>query len=204
MVGVSEHYFTENPTSHEDHGLIKCTLRGHSLEFFTSSGVFSSKKIDNGTRLLVESMEVPRVGRLLDLGCGYGVIGITASLINPALEVFMTDINSRAVALAEVNIARNEAKNTTTCKGNLYEPVEDMTFEAIITNPPMSAGMSRVVEPMIGGAHSHLNAGGSLQLVVQSKKGGRTISNLMEEIFGETTILAKGSGYRVLKGVKKA
>ncbi|HIH88449.1 TPA: class I SAM-dependent methyltransferase [Candidatus Bathyarchaeota archaeon] len=200
---MSEHYFSEKPTSPEERGLIRCTLRGLSPEFITSSGIFSHKRIDNGTRLLVESMELPEEGKLLDLGCGYGAIGVTAALLNPRLEVTMTDVNSRAVALAEENAARNGAKNVITLQGNLYEPVEATIFDIIITNPPISAGMARIVKPMITGAPTHLNIGGSLQLVVQSNKGGRTVAALIEEAFGEVEALAKGSGYRVLKGVKK-
>jgi 16S rRNA (guanine1207-N2)-methyltransferase len=204
VVGVTEHYFSVNPTSPEKRGLIRCTLRGLSLEFVTSSGVFSHRRIDNGTRLLIESMELPDEGCLLDLGCGYGPIGITAALTNPRLEITMSDVNSRAVALAAENIAHNGVKNITTRHGNLYEPVETTTFDAIITNPPISAGMTKIVEPIITGAPTLLNTGGSLQLVVQSNKGGRTVSAIIEEAFGETLILAKGSGYRVLKGVKKS
>jgi len=200
---VSEHYFSEKPTSQEERGLIRCTLRGLSPEFITSSGIFSHKRIDNGPRQLVESMELPEDGKLLDLGCGYGAIGVTAAILNPRLEVTMTDVNSRAVALAEENAARNGAKNVITLQGNLYEPVEATIFDTIVTNPPISAGMARIVEPMIAGAPAHLNIGGSLQLVVQSNKGGRTVAALIEEAFGEVHVLAKGSGYRVLKGVKK-
>ena len=203
MVGVSEHYFSENPTSTEERGLIISTLRGIKMEFVTSSGIFSHKRIDNGTRLLVEFMELPAKGRLLDLGCGYGVIGTTAALINPLLEVTMTDVNARAVALAAENVSRNRGKNASARLGSLYEPVNAMRFDLVVTNPPISAGITRVVEPIINGAPVHLNSGGSLQLVVQSNKGGRTVTGLIEEAFGEAQILAKGGGYRVLKGVKK-
>jgi 16S rRNA G1207 methylase RsmC len=199
---VPEHYFSKNPTSPEKRGLIKCTLRGIGLEFLTASGIFSYKRIDNGTRLLVESMVLPDEGRFLDLGCGYGVVGVTAALINSCLEVTMTDVNSRAVALAAENAVRNNAMNITTRLGNLYEPVVNAKFETIATNPPISAGIARVVEPIIVNASAHLKIGGSLQLVVQSNKGGRTIAALIEKAFGEAQILARGGGYRVLRGVK--
>lgn len=204
MVRVSEHYFSENPTSSEKRGLIKCKLRGIGLEFLTASGIFSYKRIDNGTRLLVESMVLPDEGCFLDLGCGYGVIGITAALINSRLEVTMTDVNSRAVALAAENAVRNNAMNISARLGSFYEPVENVKFETIVTNPPISAGIARVVEPIIVNAPAHLKIGGSLQLVVQSNKGGRTIATLIEDAFGEVQILARGSGYRVLKGVKNS
>ena len=202
MVGVSEHYFSENPTSPEERGLIKTRLSGIDFTFETSSGVFSHKRIDNGTRLLVESMTLPDKGRVLDLGCGIGVIGIVAARLNPALEVWMTDVNSRAVSLAESNTRRNGVKATVR-QGSLYEPAVGVKFDLIITNPPMSAGIDAVVRPMIEGAPTHLNPGGSFQLVVQTNKGGRTLAGLIEAAFGEALIVARGSGYRVLKGLKR-
>ncbi len=199
---MSEHYFSENPTSTEERGLISTRIRGVELELVTSSGVFSHRRVDNGTRLLVKSMEVPTKGRLLDLGCGYGAIGITAALLSTELEVVMTDVNPRAVSLAAENAARNGAKKVRVIKGSLYEPVDSETFDVIVTNPPISAGMAKVVEPIISGAPGHLNTGGSLQLVVQSNKGGKTVASFIEDAFSEVTVIAKGSGYRVLKGVK--
>lgn len=199
---MSEHYFSENPSSPEERGLIRTRLHGIDFEFETSSGVFSHKRIDNGTRLLVESMVLPAKGRFLDLGCGIGVIGIVAARLNPALDVCMTDVNSRAVLLAEANTRRCGVKATVK-QGSLYEPVGEAQFELIVTNPPMSAGIDAVVRPMILGGPEHLVPGGTLQLVVQSTKGGRTLSGIIEQAFGETHILAKGGGYRVLEGVKK-
>jgi 16S rRNA (guanine1207-N2)-methyltransferase len=199
---MSEHYFSKSPTSLQELGLIKTVLRGRSLEFVTSSGVFSHRRIDNGTRLLVETMKVPMKGRLLDLGCGYGVIGVTAALLFPELEVLMTDVNPRAIALAAENIVRNGASNARALTGSLYEPVDDSTFDVIVTNPPISAGMFKVVEPIIAGAPTHLNANGTLQLVVQSNKGGRTVAEMIKKNFGESHILSKKSGYRVFLAKK--
>jgi 16S rRNA G1207 methylase RsmC len=194
---LSEHYFSEHPTSTEERGLIRCTLRGIPFEFETSSGIFSYRHIDNGTNLLIEAMRLPRDGRVLDLGCGYGVIGIVAAKLNPKLEVVMTDINSRAAALAEANAIRNGVKATVK-QGNLYEPIGDAHFDTILTNPPISAGIDAIVKPMIEGAKDHLKAGGSLQLVVQSNKGGKTLYALMEEAFGAVEVTARGGGFRVL------
>jgi len=198
VVGVPEHYFSENPTSPEERGLIRCTLRGLDFEFETSSGIFSHRKVDNGTRLLAESMILPQRGMVLDLGCGFGALGIAAARLNPSLDVLMTDINSRAVALAEENAERNGVRATVR-QGNLYEPVEGKLFDLILTNPPISAGIDAVVKPMIRGAPAHLSGGGSIQLVVQSNKGGKTLARLMGETFGGVEVTAKGGGYRVLK-----
>jgi 16S rRNA G1207 methylase RsmC len=193
---VSEHYFSESPTSPEERGLIRTKLRGFDFEFETSSGVFSHKRVDSGTRLLVESMTLPERGRVLDLGCGIGVVGIVAARLNQALEVWMTDVNSRAVSLAESNTKRNGVKATVR-QGSLYEPVGDVKFDLIITNPPMSAGIDAVVKPMIEGAPTHLVANGVFQLVVQSNKGGRTLSGIIDETFGNIEVTSRGGGFRV-------
>ena len=204
MVAVAEHYFTKQPTSKLEPGLIRCTLRGLSLEFLTDSGVFSHRRIDAGTRLLIESMILPTEGALLDLGCGYGPIGIVAARLSTRLSVWMTDINARAVALAEENAARNRAGNIKALQGSIYEPVEGLEFDAIVSNPPISAGMKRVVEPLVEGSVDHLRDGGSLQLVVQSNKGGRTLAGLMEDAYGGVEVVARRGGYRVLRAVKGA
>lgn len=197
---MSEHYFSKHPTSADERGLIRCTLRGIPFEFETNSGIFSHKHIDNGTNLLIEVMRLPDDGRVLDLGCGYGVVGIVAARLNPKLEVVMTDINSRAAALAEANAKRNRVRATAK-QGNLYEPVGDTHFDLILTNPPISAGIDAVVKPMIEGAKDHLKAGGLFQLVVQSNKGGRTLAEIMDATFGNVETTARGGGFRVLTAV---
>jgi 16S rRNA G1207 methylase RsmC len=193
---VSQHYFTGKPTSPEKRGLIRTRLRDLDFMFETNSGVFSHKRVDSGTRLLVESMTLPEKGRILDLGCGYGVVGIVAARLNPALEVWMTDVNSRAVSLADSNTKRNGVKATVRL-GNLYEPVSGLKFDLIVTNPPISAGIDAAVMPMIEGAPVHLVGGGIFQLVVQSNKGGRTLSGIIEKVFGNIEVTSRGGGFRV-------
>jgi 16S rRNA (guanine1207-N2)-methyltransferase len=119
------------------------------LEFVTDSGVFSHRRIDVGTRLLIDSMILPTEGAFLDLGCGYGPIGIVASRLRPGLRVWMTDINARAVALTEENAARNRAGIVKALQGSLYEPVKELEFDVIVSNPPISAGMRKVVMPLL-------------------------------------------------------
>ncbi len=192
------HYFSAKPTSAVKRGLIKTVLRRRQYSFFTSSGVFSAKRIDNGTRILVENMVLPDEGRVLDMGCGIGVIGIVASHENPSLEVHLSDVNERAVNLTRDNIRKNKAKNCHTHLGYLYEPIEDLTFNAIISNPPISAGMRKVVFPLVKGAYERLEEGGTLQLVIQSNKGGKMLAKVLDEAFGEHSVLTRKSGYRVL------
>jgi 16S rRNA (guanine1207-N2)-methyltransferase len=177
---------------------VRCRLRGLEYEFLTSPGVFSYKRIDLGTRLLVESMVLPDEGRLLDVGCGYGVIGIVAASIRPKLRVFMTDVNERAVLLAKRTVERYGLVNVTVLEGDMYGSVEGELFDVVVSNPPFSAGWRRVVEPLVAGAVERLVVGGMFQVVVQSNTGGRALAGLLEEYFGGCEVLARGSGYRVL------
>lgn len=197
------HYFSANPTSAEKRGLIKTSLRKKQYSFFTASGVFSVKRIDNGTRILVENMVLPDEGRILDMGCGIGVIGIVASLEKPTLEVHLSDVNERAVNLTNDNVRKNKAKNCHIHQGYLYEPIGDMTFNAIISNPPISAGMRKVVFPLVEGAYERLEEGGTLQLVIQSNKGGKMLAKYMDDIFGEHSVLTRKSGYRILFAIRR-
>jgi 16S rRNA (guanine1207-N2)-methyltransferase len=194
---MTEHYFTEKPKSKIDLGIIRTYLRGRLFEFLTASGVFSKTRIDLGTRLLIESMNLPEKGYALDIGCGYGPVGIVAALYNPKLHVVMTDLNERALWLTKENAKRNKAENVEIRKGFLYEPVKDMKFETILSNPPTTAGM-KIVLPIIEQAPQHLTEGGLLQIVVRSKISGKRLTTKIKETFGNIQILARQSGYRVL------
>lgn len=198
---MSEHYFAEKPTSEEKKGLLRTNLRGREFEFITSTGLFSYRSIDLGTRVLIENMYIPKKGRLLDLGCGYGPIGIVVAKVNPELEVYMTDINIRAVKFAKVNVEKNEV-DAKVLQGNIYEAVNNLMFDTIVSNPPVSAGMSDVVRPMVMGAKERLVNSGSLQMVMRYTKGGRTLESMMREEFGEAEVLAKEGGYRVFISTK--
>ncbi|MCW4014371.1 MAG: methyltransferase [Candidatus Bathyarchaeota archaeon] len=198
----SSHYFSKKPSSKDERGKIETVLRGKKYSFITSTGVFSAKRVDNGTRILVENMHIPTVGDFLDLGCGIGVIGIVAASLEPELCVHLTDVNSRAVQLTKLNVQRAGLSNCNTYEGYLYEALGDQKFDAIISNPPISAGMHKVVHPMILGAYERLNTGGVLQMVIQSNKGGKMLAGFFDDVFGEHEIVTRKSGYRVLSACK--
>jgi 16S rRNA (guanine1207-N2)-methyltransferase len=202
---MNEHYFVRHPESKLSLGVVHAYFRSRLFEFLTASGVFSRTRIDLGTRLLVESMVLPENGLVLDLGCGYGPVGIAAAAFNPNLQVIMTDVNERAVWLARENAKRNGVENVKVRQGFLYEPVEDMKFEVVLSNPPITAGMKTVM-PLIEQAPQHLAKEGTLQIVVRSKVSGKRLTNLMAETFGNVKVLARKSGYRVLisKAIKQS
>ena len=194
-----EHYFTSSPKSQERFGLVRTCLCGTFFEFLTASSVFSKRKIDSGTRLLIESMVLPEKGCVLDVGCGYGAVGITVAKLNPKLHVVMTDVNARAVRLAKKNVELNRVTNTEVLYGFFYEPVEDLKFNSILSNPPVSAGMD-TVKSIIVGASNVMAAGGSFQMVIRSKIGAKLLPALFSETFGNCEVVARESGFRVLMG----
>jgi len=192
---TAEHYFAAKPKSKPRLRVIQTCLRGRYFEFLTASGVFSKNRIDLGTRLLIESMILPEQGAILDLGCGYGAVGIVAAALNPYLKVYMVDINERAIWLAKQNAKRNHVKNVNVKRGFLYTPVKTLKFNSILTNPPVSAGL-KTVNQMINNAPTHMKQNGTFQIVVKSKIAGKRFTNTLKETFNNVQILARKSGYR--------
>jgi 16S rRNA (guanine1207-N2)-methyltransferase len=198
----ADHYFTVQPKSKLKLGLIRTSLRGKPFEFLTASGVFSMKRIDSGTRLLVESMLLPEKGCVLDVGCGYGAVGIAAADVNPRLRVVMVDVNERAVWLTRQNIVRNCISNAEVRNGCFYEPVDDLVFDCVLSNPPVSAGI-KAVETIIHEAPEHMTHKALLQIVLRSKIAGKRVCSCFEKVFGNVEVLARESGYRVLMSRKQ-
>jgi 16S rRNA G1207 methylase RsmC len=198
----AEHYFTEQPKSEAKLGIVRTQLRGKAFEFLTASGVFSAKRVDAGTRLLIEAMILPPKGCVLDVGCGYGAVGIAAAASNPNLRVILTDVNRRAVLLARQNAEKNNVPNAEVRQGNLYASVQDLTFNCVLSNPPVSAGM-KTVEAIVCGATEVMACKATFQMVVRSKVGRKTLPLLFTEVFGNFRVLARESGYRVLMAEKQ-
>ena len=195
----TDHYFTISPASEERFGLVRTCLCGRNFEFLTASSVFSKRRIDLGTRLLIESMVLPREGCVLDIGCGYGAVGIVAASLNPKLHVVMTDVNKRAVSLARKNAELSKVPNVEARYGYFYEPVESSVFNCVLSNPPVSAGME-TVKNIVRGAPTVLVDKGTFQMVIRSKIGAKVLPAFFEETFGNVRVLARGSGFRVLLG----
>ena len=196
-----DHYFVENPKTPLRFGVIHACLRNRPFEFATASSVFSVKRIDLGTRVLIESMILPEKGFVLDLGCGYGAVGISAAKFNPELRLVLTDVNRRAVLLARQNAKKNRVSNVEVRHGSLYDPVKDFCFNCILSNPPVSAGME-TVEAIIRGAPFVMGCNSTFQMVIRSKIGKKTLPETLMEAFGNFKISSIQSGYRVLMAEK--
>lgn len=197
----ASHYYDSRPVQPKRRFFIRLNIRGQFLEFASSSGVFSKDKVDLGTLVLIDSLELPDSGEVLDMGCGYGAIGIAIAKLYPALKVTMVDVNPAAVKLVRENIERNDVQNAEVLRSDLYSILEGRFFDAIVSNPPLAAGY-RTIFPMIEGAFSHLKEGGFLQIVL--RKGVNAIPRKMEDVFQNVSTISKKSGYRVFRSLKIA
>jgi 16S rRNA (guanine1207-N2)-methyltransferase len=151
---------------------------------------------------LIESMILPQEGCVLDVGCGYGAVGIAAAALNPGLRVIMVDVNERAVWLARQNVEKNCVSNAEVKRGYSYEPVNRLVFDCVLSNPPVSAGME-TVKTIIVKAPEHMASKALFQMVVKSKVGGKRLRMFFEDAFGNVEVLARESGYRVLMSKKR-
>ena len=135
---MGEHYFTSRPLAKEQSIQIRDTLRGVDIILISSSSVFSKDHIDDGTRLLADSSKIRSGAKVLDLGCGYGAVGIAVAKKDPQAKVVLSDINERAANLAKQNALQNDVQiDVRVC--NLYERIPE-SFDVILLNPPQTAG----------------------------------------------------------------
>ncbi len=193
-----EHYYTEKPTSKEETIKIKIKLKTNSFELLSSPGLFSKNELDSASQLLIETAQITKT-KILDIGCGYGVIGISLLKQNPELEVTFSDINERAIKYTKKNLAKHKITGKV-IKSYLFDNIED-NYDHIISNPPHSAGRE-ICFKLIEDAHKHLNKDGTLQIVARHNKGGKVLSEKIKEVFGNTKDIAKKSGFRVYAGTK--
>ncbi len=194
-----EHYFTSRPRSVSRRRSLRFLFRGEILVFESDRGVFGSEGLDPGTALLIESMVVGERDRVLDLGCGWGAVGVAAAKAAPNGSVVLTDVNRRAAQLARGNLRRNGVANAEVRVGSLYAPVAQETFDLIATNPPYHAGRPLVLE-LLTGAPAHLAEDGRLLLVGKGSQGIRFYQAWLEEHWdGPVEVVGRRSGYRVLE-----
>ncbi|KWX88478.1 16S rRNA methyltransferase [Paenibacillus riograndensis] len=198
---MSQHYYSQQPDVRHDRRTIETVLRGKSLRFTSDAGVFSKGDIDYGSRVLIEAMEIPDGSAVLDVGCGYGPIGISAAYLAPKGHVTLIDINSRAVELARENARNNGAHNVTVMESDVLSAVKGQKFDVIVTNPPIRAGKA-VVHQIFEEAYDHLNEGGTLWVVIQKKQGAPSAAAKLESLFGDVEEVGKDKGYRIIKARK--
>lgn len=201
---MTEQYFTMHPTTGDDIYEVEWNLNGFRFKFYTGNSVFSKKGVDFGSMLLTETViaENERFGgRMLDMGCGYGPIGIMIASQLSGCHVDMADINERALDLANMNIAANHVQDRVKAvSSSAFEEIDGM-YDIIVTNPPIRAG-KQVVFSFYEGAFDHLNPGGRLYVVIQKKQGAPSSREKLEMIFGSCDTAAKKSGYFIFRAEK--
>lgn len=191
-----DHYFSQSPKIESQPQIVKVDVCGVSLNFKTDRGVFSKNALDFGTRTLLEAFQLRDEvkGGVLDVGCGYGPIGITISRLYPDRHVTMVDVNERAVRLAKENLERNKVK-ADVFQSNLFEKVGG-TYAVIVSNPPIRAGKA-VVHEILEKSYNFLHEGGELWVVIQKKQGAPSALSKLKEIYNEVETVQKDKGYFV-------
>ncbi len=189
------HYYSEKPDSQLKLRNVTGIIRGNELKFYLASGVFSSKKIDKGALLLANSAHIKEGSRVLDLGCGNGIIGIAVARACPGCKVVMADINERAVKTAKLNIKLNNASNALAIKSDGFQEIKSK-FDVVLFNPPQTAG-KELCHKLIRESKNFLDKGGTLQLVARHNKGGKSLNSFMQEVFGGSVVIQRSGGYRV-------
>ena len=192
---MPDHYYTEIPSSAHDERRVALRALGNELTFITDAGVFSRDGLDRGTEVLLEALPALS-GRVLDLGCGWGAVGVALGKRWPGLEIVMTDINSRAVGLARRNLTENGVK-ATVVQGDGFAAVEGK-FDAIVTNPPIRAGKA-VIYGLFAQARDHLKPGGALYVVIRKQQGAPSALKYLKEIYARAETVGRGSGFHVLR-----
>jgi len=193
---LPEHYYSQQPSSKEEKRTFVDNLRGRSWTFQTNAGVFSKGGVDFGSRLLIETMEIPEDADVLDMGCGYGPIGLSAAYLAVKGRATLVDVNERAVELARENAARNGISNVEILQSNLFERLQGRRFRVILCNPPIRAG-KQVVHAIFEQAREHLLSDGKLWIVIQKKQGSPSAWRKLQELYGKVEEAAKDKGYRI-------
>ena len=193
-----EHYFTNNENLKSELRKLIYNYEDVSFEFFSDNGVFSKNKVDFASKLLVETfLDTTRDDRdfkMLDVGCGYGFLGIVISkILNVDIE--LVDVNKRALHLSERNIKLNEVKGRA-YESNAYECVKNK-YDYIITNPPIRAGKETVLN-ILKGAKNHLLDNGELWFVISKDQGAKSIKKELEELYN-IEIMEKNKGFYVFR-----
>lgn len=199
---MTEHYYSKKPQVQSNPQQWRYTLLGHSFLFETDSGVFSKGEVDFGSRLLIETFEMPDMdGAVLDVGCGYGPIGLAIAKQYPDRTVFMMDINERAVELAKKNAEMNGIQNVRIYESDGVYIDKGVKVAAVLTNPPIRAGKETVFK-IYDGAFHHLSDGGELWVVIQKKQGAPSTQKYLEEKFRSVEVVEKKKGYWIIKAEK--
>lgn len=199
---MAEHYYSKKPQTASKPMSWSFKLRGHLFHFVTDTGVFSKSEVDFGSRVLIDTFKVPAIeGDVLDVGCGYGPIGLSIAKTEEDRVIHMVDINERAVQLSQQNADGNGVQNVRIYESDGLTEVSKTDFAAILTNPPIRAGKETIFR-FYEDAYAKLKVDGELWVVIQKKQGAPSTFDKLEEIFGQVEVVDKVKGYWIIKANK--
>ena len=199
------HYYDENPEVKSNQKKISYHFDKVHLEFTTDTGVFSKDRVDYGSDLLIKTFlkeHPPGPSKYIaDVGCGYGPIGLTIAKVSPHHQLYMLDVNNRALALTGMNKTKNQIENAEIIESDCLSGVSDQQFDYILTNPPIRAGKD-VVHRIFEEAYGKLKDQGALYVVIQKKQGMPSAKKKMQECFNHVEVVNKSKGYYILKSLQ--
>lgn len=192
-------YFENDKSVKSSKKIINFNFNNKEYSIYTDNGVFSKNRMDYGTRTLLEAIDIDNLcGKVLDLGCGIGVVGIILGTINQKISIDMVDVNERAISLARQNILLNRVKANVFIS-NAYDKVTS-TYDYIITNPPIRAGKD-IVRKFLLDAKDYLNDMGILYFVMRKDHGVKSMVKELEKIY-DVNIVCKDKGFYVVRCYK--
>ena len=196
------HYFQDDPNLVSNIKEINFEINGITMKLLTDNGVFSKNNVDAGSYAFLKVLLPLDLGKhILDLGCGYGTIGLTLAKAHEEARITLADVNPRAVALCERNAGLlNLSPRVTILQSDIYEKIEG-PYDSIVVNPPIRAGKT-VTYRMYEEAKQYLIDGGSLYIVIRKAQGAESASRYIETIFGNITLLKRDKGYYIYRAVK--
>ena len=197
-MGMSQ-YFDNDKNIKSERKLINFSFNDKNFSLYTDNGVFSKDKLDYGTRILLENIDINNLkGRVLDLGCGIGVVGIILGTLNKNISIDMVDINERAISLTKDNVKFNNINNNVFVS-NVYSNINGK-YNYIITNPPIRAG-KEVVRKFLLGGYDYLTDDGILYFVMRKDHGVKSMIKEFVNIY-EVDIINKEKGFYIVSLTK--
>jgi len=194
----TDHYYTAQPAALSQPEQFTVSVQEVELTLTSDRGVFSHGRLDDGTLRLLKKMELPEAGDFLDLGCGYGVIGLVAAKLRPEARVTLVDINERATKLATDNARANGIGNVEVLTGDAPQVLGDRQFDVILCNPPIRVGKQKLYE-LIGDAAKRLRPGSVLWIVIHTRQGAKSHLREVAPMFSECETVSRKWGYRIFK-----
>lgn len=197
---MSNQYFENNEKLASNITELSFYFRKTHMRFLSDNGVFSKGGIDFGSSLLLRTVDINDAQTVLDVGCGYGTIGLTIAKTNPNVFVDMVDVNLRAIDLSKQNKELNSINNAEIFVSNIYENVSKK-YDVIVSNPPIRAG-KKVVHEISKRSFEFLNDGGKYYAVIQKKQGAESLFKALKEVFNCVEVIEKDKGYWIIEAQK--